>query len=200
MTIEWNHDNPLELCKDETRPSNESLHDYWYMGNERSLPSLARQYTEKAQKAGKKKYRRLRTLKGWSTNYDWQARIRRAQQIEDERIADLWRQRQTEWREQEWEIADRISKKVQTMLDFPLSRRIVDGDDGTRITIEPVNWRASDIARMIEAASKLARLSASIEDLPTKVVTYNIDYSKLTRNQLRRIANGDPIDKVLEEG
>lgn len=196
MKIKWKYDSPLELCGDETRPSNESLHEYWYMGPGRSLPKLAQQYTEKAQQEGKEKHRRLRTLKGWSTNYDWQARIDRAQQIEDELVQEQWRQRQMEWREKEWDIADRLSKKVLTMLDFPLSRKIVS-DDGTQITIEPANWRVGDVPRMMEAAAKLARQSASIEDMPQKVVTYNIDYSKLTRDQLRRLAHGDPIEDVL---
>lgn len=86
----WNADHPLDRCRGETRRANDALRDYWLMGPGRSIEKLYEHYRQEHDRetTGKEPPTRcLRTLYGWSSKYQWQARIDRAKKILDDEIA-----------------------------------------------------------------------------------------------------------------
>ena len=187
--IKWDRDDPLMLCEDESRKSNIALRDYWALGPGRTLLALCKKYT-KLQGTTAAPTLSHQTLKQWSTKYDWQARINQVKVNEDARVMAEWQARQAEWRQRGWEAAQALSDKVRLMLAFPISRKVVDNGDGTQTIIEPINWRASDVAKLMETASKLARASSQMTT-NTPSTQLNIDMSQLTIEQLERIAQGE---------
>lgn len=69
----WSADDPLAKLDGETPKANKALHDYAEMGWKRSLPNLYRLYAENPQKTPTKS---LETLKVWSADHEWQARVK----------------------------------------------------------------------------------------------------------------------------
>jgi len=115
--------------------------------------------------------------------------------IEQDRLQ--WQARRTELRSREWDVADRLLKRGEEMLAFPVGR--VTREDGGKITIvEPADWRLTDIPRVVEAASKLARLASGMATDSTDV--FNWDPDDCTPEQLRRIKNGEQPRDVLTGG
>ncbi len=58
----------------ETADALQAWEDYWAMGEDRSLPKLARHYQAKSKTGGKVPTRHLAQLKVWSSRWGWQAR------------------------------------------------------------------------------------------------------------------------------
>lgn len=71
-----------------------------------------------------------------------------------------WLQRREEIREKEWSTAARLLEKAELMLNFPVSRARIAGED---TIVEPADWKFRDIPGIAETASKLARLAAQME-------------------------------------
>lgn len=91
----WDPDSPFDRCRGETRRANDALYDYWLMGPGRSLRLLLDQYrqqTDDESATEKPPTVRFRTLGGWSSRYQWQARVDRAKEIADDEIAELERE------------------------------------------------------------------------------------------------------------
>ncbi len=159
--MDWNRDDPLARCKGETRKANDALRDYWLMGPGRSLAKLYQKYTKDTPESVPTHH--LRTLKSWSTRFDWQARVDRAKELDDEAQQKEWEQRRREWKQEEWDIAHELLEKARLMLQFPPGETVHEREDGTLVIVKPAKWRASDIARYAETASKLVRLAAEME-------------------------------------
>ncbi len=91
-----------------------------------------------------------------------------------------WEQRQAELREAEWAKAQTLIVKAEQMLQFPLAtttREERSGEDGrllTTVTVLPARWSMADAARLIETASRLARLAAQMETDRSRVDLENM--------------------------
>ncbi len=137
------------------------------MGSGRSLPKLLKRYRgksggEEGEKLPEPPTRRRNTLEGWSVPYQWQARIDRAKEIDDDALQREWEDRRKEWKQEEWDIAASLLERAKQMLTFPVAEVTYQNDDGSVQIVKPAKWKPADIARFAEAASKLARLAAEM--------------------------------------
>lgn len=196
MTIRWNHDNPLARVPGETRKANVALGDYWRMGPGRSLEKLRQSYAE-ASPTGRPTPH-LSTLKNWSADNAWQARIDRATELQQEQDEETWSRRRQKIREREWDLSTKLAEKAEAMLLFPMSRQVVQATDpdGRPVitTIEPADWRMGDVPRVADAASKLARRAAEMEEGRSGL---SLRGDNLTFTVVRE---GEPPDWSQEQG
>lgn len=72
-----------------------------------------------------------------------------------------WLARREELRSKEWEVAAKLLDRAEQMLKFPLAKSRTEADGRVTI-IEPTDWSFSDIPRVVETASKIARLAADM--------------------------------------
>jgi hypothetical protein len=142
-----------------------ALRVYLELGADRSLEAVRR-------KIGNGSVRRIEL---WSAQHAWVERAAAydvhmagiAQEAAEaalreaaRREAELWAQRRQEQREKEWAVAQRLLQKAEQMLTFPLQR--VTTEDGRQV-IEPARWSFSTVGTLVEAAAKVARLAAEME-------------------------------------
>jgi hypothetical protein len=99
-----------------------------------------------------------RLLKRWSARFQWVKRAaayddglyrieQQAREAAVRMLAQRWAEREAARREDHYQLADRLSRKAQAMLDFPLA--IQETKDGKTV-IHPVNWTFMDAARMAQ--------------------------------------------------
>jgi len=128
---------------------------YIELGSQRSLSKTA-QVLQKSPH-----YTRL--LKRWSARFQWvkraaayDDRLDRIEQQAREAAVRMWAQRWAEReearREDHYQLADRLSRKAQAMLEFPLATQ--ETKDGKTV-IHPANWTFLDAARMTQIAFDL---------------------------------------------
>jgi len=171
----WNWDEPLQRCPEmsESRASNQALRDYAMMGARRSLRSLLAEYRRLFNDDSTKRppTQKWTTLSAWCQRYDWVARANRNDEMEQARALEEWRERQSQIREQGWDIGQALLKRAEKMLAFPLSKSTTEREevspDGTiikqYITIEPTSWTDGTIYSMAKVANELCRLAAQLE-------------------------------------
>lgn len=113
----------------------------------------------------------------WKKEWFWDER-RNAYIVEQERLKDEanaaaamneaqnWDGREKEWKGTRYEMATKLVKRVNDMLDFPLQQvekewteTRADGVHIHHVIIRPTKWRAADAAKYLEVADKLAALS-----------------------------------------
>ena len=117
--------------------------------------------------------------------YKWTERAEAWDEEQRRLDREEWEKRRQAQRVEEWEIASKLTEKAKAMLEFPLAKVEADGQDGPTI-IKPARWNMADSARMVETASKLARLSAGMEtDVTGLEVRY--DATALTDDELADI-------------
>lgn len=115
----------------------------------------------------------------WSSRWNWVERSKAwdIDQEEERRKAGLvamadeakvWERRQREIREADYQLAVALREKAKAMLEYPLAKRVVmEGD--TQVHIHPARWSIGQAARMVEASSMLARLSAGMATEKTEI-------------------------------
>jgi len=99
----------------------------------------------------------------YQTQYKWEERLWAFDVYQDQLAQEVWVQRRKEEREREWQLAHSMVKVAQAMLERATN------------DLSEVSWRASDIPKLVETASKLARLAAQMELSSTKVSIEQID-------------------------
>lgn len=118
--------------------------------------------------------------KSWvdaAARWEW---VKRAEQFDEhERQENLaaWVKRRDELREQEWKFSQELLDKARQMLVFPLAKttRSQQVGDQTIVTeVYPARWNSGDVARYLEAASKLGRLALGEE---TERVKHEVEVS-----------------------
>ena len=140
---------------------------YLLLGPSRSLYAA---YTAWRERSGAKSAQKRAGLpQSWrlaAEKWQWQQRAEafdgheRAQQVAE------WQRRRDELREHEWKFSQELLDKARQMLVFPLAKTVRSTQDGgqTIVTeVYPAQWKLADTARMLEAASKLARLAVGEE-------------------------------------
>lgn len=169
MTFSWDYDAPLVRVKGETSKASQALWDYAQMGAGRSLAKLIEAYqsdpegTPDPAREAQPPTTRLRTLKAWSVRYDWQARVARWDQLQKEAEAGQWEERREAFRQRAYDIADQALERLEDMLTYPLTRRVVlEKDDQGRdlvVQVEPVRWDMKAVAQLLREANKAGRLA-----------------------------------------
>jgi hypothetical protein len=93
----FDNDAPLNRIKSETRKAHDGFMDYFLMGGGRSFSKLFERWERIRE--GTKPYpkeppcKRFQTLKDWSSKFQWQARIARQTEIDNEIALEQYRQR-----------------------------------------------------------------------------------------------------------
>jgi hypothetical protein len=189
--FQWDWEEPLARAKGETSKANTALQDYIDLGPGRSLRILAAGYRGEIEEGEPghavfvpylgqaedgsgivppTKYKA--TIDRWSSKYDWQARLARYQEIENERREEIRARRRKQLEDQDWEHGQELRDKVLELVEvLPLfvteNVEINELDDGSveKIIYQKLNARIADLARALKTSSELQRLSA---DEPTE--------------------------------
>lgn len=121
---------------------------------QRQLTSLGSEYS-------------LKQLSKWLNRWQWVERAaawdqylamlwQRHYQQQQQHQHDVWRQRQEQWRETEWEYVRALQRKLDAILSLPVTRQRTTRD-GKTVIIEPLNWSVGDIAQLVQLMSDLGR-------------------------------------------
>jgi len=81
-----------------------------------------------------------------------------------------WMKRRSEIRTREWDMAERLLKKAEEMLKFPLAtvvRRVNDATGEAITEVKPARWDFNTVSTYLEQASKIARLAAELRNADT---------------------------------
>lgn len=131
------------------------------MGTDRSLLGCYKLWLDRMHK--KRPVSLPRAPTAWQSaalRWEWHTRA----EVWDEYVLQEdeaeWLRRQAEIREQEWVTAMRLLEKAELMLNFPVARSRVEGEN---VIVEPAGWRLRDVAAIVMVASKLARLAVGME-------------------------------------
>jgi hypothetical protein len=204
----YNPEDPLARCAGESRRANQALRDYVDMGAGRSLTKLYSLYRDRIATGYQPKppSSRLPTLKTWSTNYGWQARLTAIEKIQNEADRQLWADRRKQIIQRDYEQADELRALADMILaaapSYVLSSRrfIPAKKDKDGSFIEPereIITEALDgrlLVQALRAASDLQRRASGLDE---RLFLMNIDMTRLTDDQLLAIANGADILSVL---
>lgn len=140
--------------------------------------------TTTGKKVPKGKFAAPDTWRNWSYGNDnagnsipgalpWVLRARAEDDFKQDEIRRIQIERQAILKQREWDAAEKMFKRAEQMLSFPLARtETIDPGNGQpkQIIIEPVNWKEEDVARTFATASKMARMSV---DMPTTQVKFD---------------------------
>lgn len=146
------------------------------MGVRRSVRAVyLREFSQKADEGGEKPPAAwYEAAKEWR----WRERAEAWDETERERIRQEWRAFAVEWRGKERRIAEALLEKAEQMLQFPvakISRVIAENGDQITQIVEPADWRFTDVTRLADTASKLARLAAELETQRQRVEIEEVD-------------------------
>ncbi len=190
--------------------------DFCEMGPGRSLNGLNSSYQKRDQsepKASPEKppTKRLATLKGWSSKFNWQARLAAwHQDVYDPKMQAEWLQRAEQSREEDWSDGGKLRQLAEKVL--------AEAESYIRTTYRKVGdetevHKAIDLKVAIEAlklASKMRRTAAEVQDPAQRLeiqaeiknklddprIRDNKDIGKLFKDLYESIISGSDEDRV----
>lgn len=186
----WDPEDPLAPAENETAKCNAALRDYALLGHVRSLKMLGRKYEndEKKRQRGNKSVApppttSQATINYWSARWDWVNRVLVWEMLKKDEEEAVWAGRREKVREDDWSHAKALRDLAQRIIDaapafIKSSRKVVD--DGTprvvdldgniikpgrpREIVVTVELSITDLVRVEKLASRLARLSAEMDE------------------------------------
>jgi hypothetical protein len=177
---------PQDRIPGETAKAYAAFVEYLRLGPERSIDQAAKNLGKGTA-----------TLRKWSERHGWVRRAaswdelcaaqeRAIQQVLTKEKAVEWVKRQERLKEAEWEIAERCIAKAKELLNRP-----------------DVKWSGGDIAKLLDIASKLARLATGLETDRREVtgegggpVRVEVDVGPL----IRRVYGGSEEGRIIDVG
>lgn len=203
-----------ERQKGESKNAVIACNDWLRMGPGRTLRALEQKYREVSRKSAPTQS--IGTLNKWSRQYDWQARA----DLYDAQLEAEKNAREAAYRREIMESGlavdhERVAELKQ-LAELLLGELYTAGDDGQIEFVKDTVWLPDvkqigggehaervDIVRF--NASIFEQVRGLLDDLAKetggrrqRTLTENIDYSKLSDEQLARIAAGeDPIQVIL---
>jgi len=173
---------------------------YRLLGPGRSLYAA---YVEDLARRGAGRREKQGVPQSWrdaAKQWDWPGRALAWDDNQRQKQEQEWEQRRADLRKQEWDAAQGILKKVEQMLAFPIALviRKPGGEDGSGgvTEVHPARWTIADIARLLEAASKVGRLSVGMETDRGELTINNKPVEEMTDEELAVIAaRGRPSSK-----
>lgn len=157
------------------------------LGSSRSLYAAYSTWRERQEKTARKSAQKRAGLpKSWSdaaATWEWESRAEKFDA--NERLGQMqqWAERRDQLREQEWKFAQELLDKARQMLVFPLAKTVRTQQSGeqTIVTeVHPTRWGVGDVAKYLEAASKLGRLALG-EETERVVHTFEISSDEMAR-------------------
>ena len=176
----------FEQLPRETNKAFAAFSVYLGLGPERSLELVAQKLSKCS-----------RVIKVWSSKYDWPARVAahaghmasvesQATEALTREKAVVWVKRQEEHKEEEWTLRGQLITASRKVLE-----KFMDGSRGATL---------GDVARALDLASKLGRLSSG---MPTETVEQKTEVDVNFRIEVEaavKRAFGDVVDvEVVEE-
>lgn len=132
--------------------------------------------------------------KNHAVQYRWRERAGAWDQLALDELREEWAKRREKWRQDEWDLANMMHKKVLDMMVFPVARVIREADGKTTI-IEPADWKLGDIPKMVDVISKIARLSTGLATERSETIDWNPN--DCTEDELLQIAETGDVRGVL---
>jgi hypothetical protein len=163
---------PWERLPHESVAAFSAFEMYRRMGRDRSLRAVAQELTKSST-----------LIKRWSARNGW---LDRVQAFDDWAIAlelmerkkaakaeaKLWAKRICTLLERQWECGEALLARANEMLNFPLTKRIVeiekyeDGRERSVIEIHPVRWNLETACQLLKVASRLMRQATGSVTIP----------------------------------
>lgn len=191
-----------ERQKGEPKLWYDRFHEFCHAGPDRSLRGLYRQYRLRKAPEGATVPKSVNPPASWrkkAAEWLWRERADLFDANQREKRAAEWARRRDELREQEWTTHRKMMDRAQAMLGFPLTEQEVsrqespDGRTTIVTTVQPVDWKLADVARIADIAFKLGRRAADMDQGRHDIVVS--DWSDFTDDELRQIALGaSPAD------
>ena len=128
--------------------------------------------------------------------WKWRERAEAWDNAQLEQAREIWADRRDQWRQEEWDLATALREKAFDMLGFPVAK-VTREKDGQVTIVEPSEWRLVDAAKLIDTASKIARLSTGMVNERTESVEW--DPSKFTTEELMQIAETGDVQTVIDK-
>lgn len=209
--VYWDALNPLKPVEGEPASASQALTDYAIMGFRRSLEKLFNKYETMEDPPITNKA----TLSGYCMKYDWVDRAKRYDEIQRERDELTWRERREQIREKEWDNFYRLQEIVSDILDdmpkfVKRQEKIVDKGSATVVDAQGrvihegrpqekvivLSMNVNSAIKFIRTASDIGRRAAEMDkNMPNMLK--EIDFSKLTPEQIERVAEGEHLLDVL---
>jgi hypothetical protein len=208
----WDATDPLKPVENEPATSNAALHDYARMGYSRAIRKLHELYQQQEAPPAES----ISTIYYWSTTFDWQDRVSRWDELERQREEKVWRERRDELRKKEWDNFERLQDIVNQMLqDIPKfikrhekllndgSPEVIDangnlvkkGRPNTKVITLEID--TNSVIKFIRTASDIGRRAAETNQSYMAKMIGEIDFSKLSPEQISQIAEGEHILDIL---
>ncbi|APB33407.1 hypothetical protein GlitD10_1087 [Gloeomargarita lithophora Alchichica-D10] len=152
--IPYLHEPAWERQPREPQRAYQSFCRYREMGAQRQLEPLSQDYPLEQLHKWLSRWQWVERAAAWDQYLAmlWQQHYHHQQQHQQ----DIWRQRQEQWRETEWEYVRALQRKVDAILSLPVTRQRTVRD-GKTVIIEPMNWSLGDVAQLVQLISELGR-------------------------------------------
>lgn len=212
LGVYWDGEEPLKRIDSETASAHKALLDYAHMGHIRSLRKLAEKYQDEENPPTK----HVMTLTDWSRKHAWQDRVHRFDDIERQYEEMRWRERKDELRKKEWDNFDRLQSIITEILDAVPSfirRRETITDKGSPKVISQdgkiiqegrpaekvitLKLDANAAIKFIRTASDIGRRAAEMDKDDLSKIMKELDFDKLSPEQIQRVAAGEHLLDVL---
>jgi len=136
---------------------------YKLLGPTRSLLGCANR--ERVEKSLKKSDQVPGSWRNAAKKWNWDARAEAWDAFIAAREEAEWDEKRKQLRAQEWDVAQKLIEKATQMLVYPLAKtsreEVAEGGKVIhQTTVMPSRWGMRDAAALVEAASKLGRLSS----------------------------------------
>lgn len=191
--MDWNRDDPLARCEGERSRPWLVLQEYASMGAARSMRVLAREYERRKNSGSVVPTTNFKRLSAWSSQYAWQVRVQRWDDINREKAQEEYEARRRELMEKGLsqtherlarlnEIFDRLYEDFQNddNVWLPDVKGIGKGDNFERIDLVRFN------------AGLISELRSTLDDIAAEVG------GRVKRTELTG-ANGGPIKTQTDE-
>lgn len=209
--VYWDALNPLKPVEGESTAASRALTDYATMGFRRSLERLFNKYEDMEDPPITNKS----TLSGYCMKYDWVDRAKRFDELQRERDESTWRERRDQIREKEWDNFYRLQEIVSDILDdmpkfVHRQEKVVDKGSATvvdaqgrmihegrpkeRVIVLSMDVNAA--IKFIRTASDIGRRAAEMDKTMPNLLK-EIDFAKLSPEQIERVAEGEHLLDVL---
>lgn len=205
MMPPFDPEKPLARLVGEPLKNHAALLDYYGLGDGRSLSKLIERYRDASKTSPTV---RIATLKKWSAEWAWQARIEAQKLLDDAEDARIWAERRQAIREADFQQAEKLRGLADKMLEkadrfIKQKRRRIKGRDGAPdreiITLELNPRLLIDAAKL---ASDLGRRAAGMETETVKINDWRVEVIDLLKKGLVTPAQvqedfGDDADELL---
>lgn len=141
---------------------------YCDLGPTRTTTAVAAKYGASRALMSRWSYRHawVKRAAMWDASNEAVRRAAEAKALKEQ--ADVWAQRQLEYRGKAWELSEGLLKKATEMLALPVVQRTVS-DDGKTVIINPGKWHLGHAIQALKTVDELRRLLLGLHTEKTEI-------------------------------